>query len=252
VRSAAAGRGARAYVHVDAAQAVSSVPIDVAALDCDLLTLSGHKVGAPAGTGALYVREGTVIAPLHHGGPQERGLRPGTENVAALVAFGTAMTAAREGLAREGKRLGALTARLRSGVLALVPRARVAGEPASYAGVAGERVLRAGIAAVTAVRAPHVLDVGFPGLVGEALVTALDLVGVAVSAGSACAAGASAPSHVLLAMGWSRAEAASAVRFSFGWGSTPADVERILQVLPGIVARASAAGEEGVWAAHAS
>jgi cysteine desulfurase len=218
-------------VHLDAAQATAT-PLDVRTLEADLVTLSGHKVGGPAGTGALWVRPGTRLAPLHHGGPQEQGRRAGTESVAALAAFATALAAARVGLAAEGARLAGLTSRLRGGILAIVPRARIAGD--------------------TAPRAPHLLDVGFPGCVGEALVSAFDLAGVAVSAGSACAAGASTPSHVLRAMGWGAAEAASAVRFSFGWASTAADVERILEILPAIVAGAAAARREGVWAADAS
>ncbi len=229
---AAAARRCGGRVHVDAAQAGPTLPIDVTALDCDLLTLSGHKLGAPAGTGALYVREGTPLHPLHHGGPQERGLRPGTENVAALAAFAAAVTATRAELAHEAKRLGVLTARLRDGLAARIPRVRIAGEGALCA--------------------PHLLDVGFDGLVGEVLVAALDQAGIAASAGSACAAGASTPSHVLQAMGWGRAEAASAVRFSFGWASGAADVERILEVLPSMVARARASCGEVAWAARAS
>jgi cysteine desulfurase len=228
---AAAARRAGALVHLDAAQA-TTLALDVRSLDVDLMTLSGHKLGGPAGTGALYVRSGTPLAPLHHGGAQEGGLRAGTENVAALAAFATAVAAARVGLAAEGARLATLTARLRSGLLSAAPRARIAGEAAP--------------------RAPHLLDVGFPGFVGEAVVSAFDLAGVAVSAGSACAAGASTPSHVLCAMGWGRADAASAVRFSFGWASTPADVERILEILPGIVAGAATGSQENTWAADAS
>ncbi len=206
--------------------------LDVRTLDVDLLTLSGHKLGGPAGSGALFVRGGTALAALHHGGPQEQGMRAGTENVAAIAGFGAALAAARVGLAAEGARLATLTARLRSGLLSAAPRARIAGDAAP--------------------RAPHVLDVGFPGHVGEALVSAFDLAGIAASAGSACAAGASTPSHVLRAMGWSPAEAASAVRFSFGWGSVPADVERILDILPVIVARAGTLPRERAWAPAAS
>ncbi len=235
---AAAARRTGARLHLDAAQAAAVLPLDVRDLDCDLLTLSGHKLGAPAGTGALYVREGTALAPLHHGGAQERGLRPGTENVAALVAFATVFGAARAALAAEATRLSALTARLQSGIAAFAPEGRVAGAPAPPA--------------TGATRAPHILDVVFPELAGESLVSALDLEGIAVSAGSACAAGASEPSHVLQAMGWSRAAAASAVRFSVGWASTAADVDDILAVLPRILTRARARRTESAWPAHAS
>ncbi len=242
---AAAARRSGARVHVDAAQAAAVLPLDVRGLDCDLMTLSGHKLGAPAGTGALYVREGTPLAPLQHGGTQERGLRPGTENVAALAAFAAAFAAARAALPEEAARLATLVAHLQLGIAALAPGARVAGEAAGATSVAGE-------AASPVRRAPHVLDVGFADLDGESLVSALDLEGVAVSAGSACAAGATEPSHVLQAMGWSRAAAASAVRFSFGWGSTTADVAAILEVLPRILARARARRTESAWPAHAS
>lgn len=233
---AAAARGAGASVHVDAAQAPAVLAVDVGALGGDLLTLSGHKLGAPAGTGALWVRTGVGLRPLQHGGPQERGLRPGTENVPALVAFATAVTAARAALPAEAARLAVLAARLEAGLGAAAADARVVGVAAADASVAGVAAADSRIAS----RAPHVVDVVFPGLVGESLVAAFDLDGIAVSAGSACAAGASEPSHVLLAMGWSAADAASAVRFSFGWASDAADVDRILDVLPRILARARA------------
>jgi cysteine desulfurase len=228
---AAAARHTGARVHVDAAQAAAVLPLDVADLDCDLLTLSAHKVGGPAGVGALYVRTGVALAPLHHGGAQERGLRPGTENVAALAAFGAALAAATAPLSAEAARLAALIARVRDGIVALAPDARIAGDAA---------------------RAAHILDVVFPDVAGESLVTALDLEGIAVSAGSACAAGASEPSHVLQAMGWDRAAAARAVRFSVGWASSATDVEAVLDVLPRMLARAGARRREAAWPAHAS
>lgn len=241
---AAAARRSGARVHVDAAQAAAVLTLDVRGLDCDLVTLSGHKLGAPTGTGALYVREGTPLAPLQHGGAQERGLRPGTENAAALAAFAAAFAAARAALPEEAARLAALVTHLQREIATLAPDARVAGEAAGATSAAA--------AASPVPRAPHILDVGFADLDGESLVSALDLEGVAVSAGSACAAGASEPSHVLQAMGWSRAAAASAVRFSFGWASTAADVAAILAVLPRILARARARRTENAWPAHAS
>jgi len=245
----AAARRSGARVHLDAAQAAAVLPLDVADLDCDLLTLSAHKVGGPAGAGALYVRGGVALAPLHHGGAQERGLRPGTENVAALAAFAAALGAVGASLPEEATRLRALTARLREAIAALAPESRVAGDTAGE-GIGAMRG-RAAVAAHGA-RAPHILDVVFPDLAGESLVTALDLEGIAVSAGSACAAGASEPSHVLQAMGWDRAAAARAVRFSVGWASSTADVDAVADVLPRILARAGARRGEAAWPAHAS
>jgi cysteine desulfurase len=254
----AAARRVGAIVHLDAAQAAAVLPLDVRALDCDLLTLSGHKLGGPFGSGALYVRLGTALASLQHGGPQEQGLRPGTENVPALAGFAAAFTAAHATLAVEVPRLGVLTERLRAGIATIDPNARVTGESAVHDGgaagfparpvsVAPRRDLRC-----SAVRAPHILNVTFPGVVGESLVAALDLEGIAVSAGSACAAGASEPSHVLLAMGRDREAAASALRFSVGWASTTADVDAVLAVLPAVLARARRRREEAAWPAHAS
>ncbi len=235
-----AARASGARVHVDAAQAAAVLPLDVATLGADLVTVSGHKIGGPAGTGALWVREGVALRPLHHGGPQERGLRAGTENVPAIAAFAAALAVARAALPGEAMRLGALATELVVGVRTIAPDAIVGG--AALAGAAID----------CSDRAPHVVDVVFPGLAGESLVAALDLEGVAVSAGSACAAGASEPSHVLMAMGFTREDAASAVRFSFGWDSAAADVTRILEVLPGIRARARARRTEAAWPAHAS
>ena len=235
-----AARRRKTLVHVDAAQAVAVLAIDVDALGADLLTLSGHKLGGPPGTGALYVRRGTHLEPLEHGGPQEHGLRPGSENVPALAGFAAALGAAVCARAREAERLAELTDRLRDGIRTAWPAARFAGEHRS----AGERSQLQ--------HAPHILNVAFPGVEGESLVAALDLEGIAVSAGSACAAGAAKPSHVLLAMGWSPQEAKSALRISLGWASTTADVDEILTVLPRVLERARRRNEETAWPAHAS
>ncbi len=208
-------------VHVDAAQAPAVLRIDVADLDADLLTLSGHKLGGPAGTGALFVRRGTPLRPVQHGGAQERGLRPGTENVAAIAGFAAACTVAARDAERESSRLGCLAARLEDRLVALHPHARVSGP-----------------ALPSARRAPHVVNVTFGGVRGESLVTALDLEGIAVSAGSACAAGAILPSHVLLAMGRTRDEASSALRVSLGAATTDAEVTRIIAAVASVLARA--------------
>ena len=250
---ATAARASGALIHVDAAQAAGMLAIDVAQLDIDLLTLSAHKLGGPPGAGALYVRRGTPLAALQHGGPQERGLRPGSENVPALAGFAAALTAAVGTLPVEAERLVRLCERLRRGIAALDPDARIAGDPAGDAGnAAAGRNARLPAAGGGARRAPHIVNVVFPGIVGESVVAALDLEGIAVSAGSACATGASEPSHVLLAMGWSQTEAASALRVSFGWASSAADVDGILAALPPILSRARSRAQETPWPAHGS
>ena len=221
---AAAARVSGAMVHVDAAQAPGVLPVAVAALGADLLTLSSPKLGGPPGAGALYVRRGTPLAALLRGGPQEGGLRAGTENVPAIAAFAAAAAEAVRERPGEARRLAALAARLREGIVQRWPETRVNGAGAA--------------------RAPHILSVGFPGLSGESLVAALDLEGIAVSAGSACAAGASEPSHVLVAMGQSAGQASSALRISLGWASTAADVDTILTRLPPVLERARARARE--------
>jgi cysteine desulfurase len=220
-------------VHVDAAQAAPFLPLAVDALGVDLLTLSSTKLGGPAGAGALYVRRGTAIAPLLRGGPQEQGLRAGTENVAASVGFATALAVAVAEREREVARLATLRERLRAGIAAAWPEASV---------VAG-----AGVPTT-----PHLTSLVLPGVVGEDVVAALDLEGIAASAGSACAAGAAEPSHVLRAMGRSDAEARGALRLSLGWGTTAADVDAIVQALARVRARIARRSEEAAWPAHGS
>ena len=206
-------RRAGGRVHVDAAQAAAVMPVDVGALGADLVTISGHKLGGPAGTGALWVRRDTKLRAILYGGPQERGLRPGTENVAAIAGFAAACVAATRAHASEAARLGGLIER----IARAVPAARIAGPVR---------------------RASHIVNLTFSGVRAESLVSALDLEGVAVSAGSACAAGASEPSHVLLAMGWNRDDAESAMRVSLGWATTAADVDALLAALARVLARA--------------
>lgn len=205
-----AGRGA--LVHTDAAQAGSWLALDVDGLGVDLLTLGSTKVGGPAGAGVLYVRRGVRLAPLHHGGPHEQGLRAGSENVPAIVGFTTALTLAVTERAAMAARVGALRDRLRGALAAVWPDARPT-------------------LAIATAAAPHVLNVILPGVVGEDVVAALDLEGVAASTGSACAAGAAEPSHVLLAMGHGASAARASLRLSFGWNSTDADVDGILAAL---------------------
>lgn len=219
IAAALAGRGI--LVHGDAAQAAGRLPIDVRALGIDLLSLSAHKMGGPPGTGALWIRRGVPLRALFTGGPQERGRRAGTESVAAIVGFGVASRVARERLADEAAAAAALAERLWQGL---------------RAGSAG--ITRNG--PTTGPRLPNTLNVTFAGCTGESLLVLLDLAGVAVSVGSACAAGAAEPSHVLRAMGRSAEAARGGLRFSVGPGTTAADIDHVVAVLPALVARARA------------
>lgn len=200
-----------ATFHIDAAQALGRIPVSIDALDCDLMTISGHKLGAPAGVGALFVRDPSRIAPLLMGGPQEIGLRAGTPNLLGAVAFGAAAAAADASLADEGPRLERLTARLLVRLFESIPGLRLNGALHD--------------------RLPNTLNLTFPGVLGESMLIALDLEGVEVSMGSACAAGAVEPSHVLLAMGLGRDEARSSLRISLGWSTTEAEIEQAGEVI---------------------
>jgi cysteine desulfurase len=206
-------------VHVDAVQAVGRVEIDVAALGIEFLSLSGHKFGGPKGVGALYIAGGisTAMQAIVHGGHQERERRAGTEDVPSIVALGKACALMRQCLADEGKRLTVLRDRLEAEVIARVAGARVLGKSAE--------------------RLPNTANISFAGVKGEALVFNLDLLGVAVSTGASCSSRQGAPSQVLEAMGVSRDESEGSVRFSLGWGTTDADIEQVLDVLPPMVER---------------
>lgn len=228
----AAARACGALVHLDAAQAAVALPVDVRTLGADLLTISAHKLGGPPGAGALYVRRGLALHGIQRGGAQERGLRAGTENVPAAAGFAAALDEVVATRPDEAGRLGALTRHLRDAITRHWPTAR-------FAATAAPEV------------APHIVNVAFPGYEAEALVSALDLEGVAVSAGSACAAGGTEPSHVLQAMGWSAIEAASALRLSVGWASTIADVTTAVDRL-GVVLGRVPPRREAAWPARAS
>src|SRR5262249_28436204 len=197
--------------HTDAAQAAAWLPVDVATLEVDLVSLSAHKLGGPAGVGALWVRAGVHLAAQLTGGPQERGRRAGTENVAGIVGFGEAARLARRERTEAARAVGGLRDRLWGGIRARVPDA-----------------IRHGPA--TAEALPNTLSVRFPGCTGESLLVLLDLAGIAVSLGSACAAGSAEASHVLLAMGLDHDAARSAIRLSLGPSTTPADVDRVVEV----------------------
>ena len=202
--AAALARARGALVHCDAVQAVGKVPVDVDALGCDLLSLSGHKIYGPQGVGALYVRRGTPMQALLHGGSQERNRRAGTENVAGAVGLGAAAELARGLLASEPARLAALRDRLEEHLLS-IPDARINGR--------GPRL-------------PSTTNVSFGTRDAVPLLMALDLAGVAVSTGAACAAGAAEPSHVLLAMGLARDVVQASLRFSLGRGTTAEEIDR--------------------------
>jgi cysteine desulfurase len=206
------------YFHTDAVQAVGKVPMDVKAIGCDLLSISGHKFHGPQGTGALYVRRGTHPEPLLFGGPQERQRRAGTENLPGIVGLGDAAERAQAFVAGDGPaRLAALRDRLEQGILA--------------------RVDEAGVYGGSAPRVPNTTNLWFDHLEGEALVIALDLKGLAVSGGSACMSGATEPSHVLTAMGVLPERARASLRFSLDTHATDADVDFTLKLVPEAIAR---------------
>jgi cysteine desulfurase len=198
--------------HTDAVQSAGKVPIDVCQLGVDLLSLSGHKFGAPQGVGALFIRKGRNLRPLLHGGGSERGRRAGTENVAGIVGLGKAAELALAHMTPNGVRIATLRNRLEQGLMERVPQARVNG---SLAG-----------------RTPNTSNVMFPGADSESLVIALDLVGLACSAGAACSSGAVDASHVLRAIGLSSTEARASVRLSLGHTTTEEDIARALELIP--------------------
>src|SRR5207244_895700 len=197
-------------LHVDAVQAGGRIPCDISALGADLLTLSGHKIGAPKGVGALIKRgEALHLEPLIRGGGQERGARAGTENVAAIAGFGAAAAAARAGLAQERARTGALRDHLEAGLHAISPDVIIFGAAAE--------------------RLPNTTLFAVPGMKAETAVIAFDLEGIAVSSGAACSSGKVAPSHVLAAMGVGPELARGAIRVSLGPTTTEAEVDRFLE-----------------------
>jgi cysteine desulfurase len=211
--------------HTDAVQAFGKLAIDVATLPVDLLTISGHKIGAPKGIGAIYIRRGTPLEPMLYGGAQDRGRRPGTENVAAAVGLAVAAEQARAESEQECTRLRGLRDAFEARLLAAVPDAVIHGRGAP--------------------RASHVCNVSVPGVDAESLLMALDLQGIAASGGSACQTGNAAPSHVLTAMGVPRELALGAVRLSFGCLTTPEQVERVSTLFPRLVEKARAATAAG-------
>ncbi len=203
--------------HSDMVQALGRIEVDVHALGVDLATFSGHKMYAPKGVGALYIREGLEIDNLVHGGHQEMGRRAGTENIMGIAAFGKACEAMMEDMAEENARIEFLRGRLLEGLLERIGDVRFNGHP--------ER------------RLPNTLNLSFEFVESESLLVGLDLAGIAVSAGSACSSGSTAPSHVLLAMGIPPEVCQSALRISLGRANTEDDIAYALDVFPPVVKR---------------
>jgi len=206
------------FFHTDAVQAAAKIPIDVAHIGCDALSISGHKFHAPQGVGALYLRKGTRLQPLFHGGRHERSRRAGTENVPGIVGLGKAAELAAQGFERrDDQKLAALRDRLERGILSHIDEAGVNGDGA--------------------VRTPNTTNIYFDHIDGEPLVIALDLKGLSVSSGAACSSGAIEPSHVLTAMGLRPDRARASVRFSLGKQTTQEDIDFALELVPETVAR---------------
>jgi len=207
-----------ALVHTDAVQAFGKIRIDAQTQQFDFLTISGHKFGAPKGIGALFIRRGTHIEPLMHGGTQDRGRRPGTENVAAAVGLARAAELTLAECEAHCARIRKLRDKLEAGILARIPDAVIHGRGAE--------------------RAPHIVNVSVPGTDSESLLMALDLRGIAASGGSACQSGSISPSHVLTAIGVRPDLASAAIRMSLGVLTTDQSIDRVIEVFPALVAKA--------------
>lgn len=208
-----------ALFHTDAVQAFGKVEIDARKVPFDALAISGHKIGAPKGCGAIFIRRGTVLESLFHGGTQERGKRPGTENVAAAVGLARAAELTVAERESECARLEKLRVRLERGIRERVPDAVVHGSGAAR-------------------RAPHIVNVSVPGTDSESMLMALDLQGIGCSAGSACQSGTSSPSHVLSAIGAQRELVNSAIRMSLGSMSDEKSVDRVVEVFAKLASKA--------------
>lgn len=203
--------------HTDAVQAVGHVPIDVEKLQVDLLSMSGHKLGAPKGIGAIYIRKGTRISPLIFGGAQEKKLRAGTENIAGIVGLGKAAELAVAEMEETTKKLTALRDKLIHGILESIPDSRLNGHPTD--------------------RLPGNCNISFSYIEGESLLLLLDALGIAASSGSACTSGSLDPSHVLMAIGLPHETAHGSLRLTIDRENTEEQVDFILEKLPGLVQR---------------
>ena len=204
-----------ALFHTDAVQAVGKIPINLADSAIDMASFSGHKIHAPKGIGVLYVRRGVRFRPFLVGGHQESGRRGGTENVPYIIGIGKAAEEARLHLADEVRHTSALRDALEKGIMERIPRIRINGDLEN--------------------RLPNTSSVSFEGIEGEAILMHLDRYGICSSSGSACTTGSLEPSHVLRAMGLPYTAAHGTIRFSFSRYNTMAEVERVLEVLPGII-----------------
>jgi cysteine desulfurase len=203
--------------HTDAVQAVGKVAIDLKKLKIDMLSLSGHKLHAPKGIGVLYLKRGVRFRPLLRGGHQERGRRAGTENTAAIVALGMACEQAMQAMEFENTEVKRLRDKLEAGILAKVPRSFVTGDPGN--------------------RLPNTSNIAFEFIEGEAILLLLNKFGIAASSGSACTSGSLEPSHVMRAMGIPYTAAHGTIRFSLSRYSTEAEIERVIEVVPEIIAQ---------------
>jgi cysteine desulfurase len=216
------------YFHCDAVQAAGKLPLDVNRLGMDLLSISAHKIYGPKGAGALYVRTGTELEPIFHGGHHERDRRPGTENVPGIVGLGKAADLAIKNLTSDAARMAALRDKFESALLSL-PGVHINGDPHH--------------------RVANTCNLSFDAAGGEALVIALDLQGISCSTGAACSSGAVAPSHVLTAIGLSPERARSSLRFSLGRPTTPEEIDRAIEIIPAVVERLRALSPLSVPAA---
>lgn len=203
--------------HVDAVQAAGKIPIDVKKLNVDILTISGHKLYAPKGVGAVYIKRGVRLVPLVHGGHHERNRRAGTENVAGIAGLGKACEIAVRDMQEECERLSGLRDRLQKGLMERIPHTKLNGHPEK--------------------RLPNTLNLSFEFVEGEGLLLNLDMKGIAASSGSACTSGSLEPSHVLVAMGIPHEVSHGSVRFSLGRDNTIEDINYVMEVLPPIVER---------------
>ena len=208
---------AGAYFHTDAVQTVGHIPISVDALGVDLLSISAHKLYGPKGVGALYIRKGTKLISFMHGGEQERGRRASTENVPGIVGFGCAAELARQEMTEEAERLTYLRDKLINGLLEQIDHTCLNGHPI--------------------IRLPNNVNISVDFVEGESMLLNLDLEGICASTGSACSSSSLEPSHVLLALGLSPEQAHGSLRFSLGKWTTEEEIERVLDVLPRIVAK---------------
>lgn len=203
--------------HTDAVQAAGKIKIDVQDLNVDLMTISGHKLYGPKGVGALYIKRGTRLVPIIHGGHQERNRRGGTENVPGIVAMGKAAEIAMRDMDKETEHLQMLKERLEKGMIEKIPHIKVNGHPDK--------------------RLPNTSNISFEFVEGESLLLNLDMKGIAASSGSACTSGSLEPSHVLVSMGLSHELSHGSVRFSLGKSNTVEEIDYLLEIMPPIVER---------------